>query len=74
MEISNQVKMENKFIGGEKLKAIGKNTYKEIKILIIIVISSLERGTVSQEPKYSRNEGNDSLQIGATNFLLSTFK
>ena len=40
--------MENKFIGGEKLKAIGKNTCKEIEILIIIIVNRAEERSKSR--------------------------
>lgn len=55
-------KMENKFIGGEKLKVIGRNACMEIEITIIIIKVGLETGIVTQRPKYSENNGSDTLQ------------
>lgn len=54
MGLNNQVKMENKFIGGEKLKVIGKNTYKKIEILIIIIVSKAEERNSKSRAKVSR--------------------
>lgn len=42
---------------------------------VIIIGVGVETGTVSKNPKYSENKGNDSLQISVTtNFMLTTFK
>lgn len=54
MGLNNQLKMENKFVGGEKLKVIGKNTYKKIEILIIIIVNRAEERNSKSRAKVFR--------------------